>query len=178
MGPLARPAIRNRRACVFYEFPLKAIDSTISFSLSSHQLIMTELWFSALVAQQIVGASYERSGHQSILAMVSLARPAAVASTYRLEPRMDVRRLRSILAHSHRWFCAASTLRSFAVPAHSPLCRRGPGDNRIRLGNRRPAWRCARRLSRSQAIDDSCDSGLFRVDGLECALLGLAVFCG
>src|SRR5215470_7047385 len=139
MVPLAKPAIRNRRACIFYEFPLKAIDSTISFSLSSRQLIMTELCFSALVAKQIVGARYERSGHQSILSMVSLAKPDAMASTYCLEPRMDVRRLRSILAHSHRGFCAASTLRSFAVPTHSPLCRRGPRDNRVRLGNRRPA---------------------------------------
>src|SRR5215467_12413761 len=110
--------------------------------------------------------------------MVSLAQPGAMASAYRFESRMDIRRFRGVLTYSHGWFCTASTLRAFAVPAHSRVCRRNSRDNSVRLGRRRPAWRCARGLSRPQAVDDSRDPGLFRIDRPERALLELAVLCG
>src|SRR2546427_7384123 len=109
--------------------------------------------------------------------MVSRAQPYAVARAYRLEPRMDVRWFRGVLTYSHSGLCAASALEPIRVPAHPRLCWRDPRDNGVRLGDRRAAWRCARRLSRPQAVDDARDPGLFGADRLERAVLGLAILC-
>ena len=109
--------------------------------------------------------------------MVSLAHPHPVASSYRLESGMDVRRIRSFFTGSHCWVCTASALRPFPIPAHSRLCWCDPSDHRLRLGYRRPARGRARRLSRPQAVDDSRNRRLFGADGLECTFLELAVFC-
>src|SRR5215470_13265347 len=123
------------------------------------------------------GGDHERSRHFRNVSMVSLAQPVAVESAYRREPRLDVRWFRSVRTYSHRGRCAPSTLGPFRICAHPRLCRRGHCDNRIRLGDRRPARRRACRLSRPQALDDPYDPRLFAAHGRERVLLGLAVVC-
>ena len=79
-------------------------------------------------------------------ALVSLAEPHAVEGARRLEPRLDLRRIRSVRAHPHRRRCAASAPGSVAIPAHPRLCRRDHCHHRVRLGPRRPPRRRACRL--------------------------------
>src|SRR5215469_2900521 len=109
--------------------------------------------------------------------MVSLTHPDALAGAHRFQSWVGVRRIRSFFTYSYCRRGTASALRPFPIPVHARLCRGDPRDNGVWLGDRRPAWWRARRLSRSQTVDDSDDRGLFRIDGLERAFLGLVVFC-
>src|SRR6202022_4257443 len=66
------------------------------------------------------GGNHERIiCHFRVFPMVSLAQPDAVESTDRLEPRVDIRRFRSIRTYSHHWRCAAPTPCPIRIQVHS-----------------------------------------------------------
>ena len=83
----------------------KKARSGVPHAWDQHAAFTRELWHHTTEQVEITHGCIS---NPRIRSMVSLAQPNAVASSYRCEPRMDVRWIRTPFTYSHGWFCTAS----------------------------------------------------------------------